>query len=50
MLTLSGRVELLFLLSFIAVWTCVVMSVRLVVCSLSVFLSMCLIVFCVFYA
>ena len=41
MLTLSGHVEL-FLLCFIAVWTCVVVSVMLVVCSLSVFLSMCL--------
>ena len=47
MLTLSGPVEL-FLLCFIATWTCVVVSVRLVVCSLSVFLSMCLFV-CVFY-
>ena len=37
--------ELLFLLCFIAAWTCVVVSVRLVVCSLSVFLSMCLLVF-----
>ena len=43
MLTLSGPVELLFLLCFIAAWTCVEMSVRLVVCSLSVFLSMCLV-------
>ena len=40
MLTLSGPVELLFLLCFIAIWTCVVVSVMLVVCSLSVFLSM----------
>ena len=47
MLTLSGPVELLFLLCFIAIWTCVVVSVRLVVCSLSVFLSMCLFVLCV---
>ena len=31
----------LFLLCFIAAWTCVVVSVMLVVCSLSVFLSMC---------
>ena len=46
MLTLSGPVELLFLLCFIATWTCVVVSVRLVVCSLSVFLSMCLFVLC----
>ena len=47
MLTLSGHVELLFLLCFIATWTCVVVSVMLVVCSLSVFLSMCLFVSCV---
>ena len=47
MLTLSGPVEL-FLLGFIADWTCVVVSVILVVCSLSVFLSMCLFFF-VFY-
>ena len=33
MLTLSGPVEL-FLFCFIAAWTCVVVSVRLVVCSL----------------
>ena len=46
MLTLSGPVELLVLLCFIAAWTCVVMSVMLVVCSLSVFLSMCLFVLC----
>ena len=32
---------------FIGAWTCGVMSVRLVVCSLSVFLSMCLFVLCV---
>ena len=32
---------------FIAAWTCVVVSVMLVVCSLSVFLSMCLFVLCV---
>ena len=36
MLTLSGPVELLFLLCFIAAWTCVVVSITLVVCSLSV--------------
>ena len=36
MLTLSGPVELLFLLCFIAAWTCVVVRVMLVVCSLSV--------------
>ena len=49
MLTLSGPVELLFLYCFIAAWPCVVVSVILVVCSLSVFLSMCLFVLCVFY-
>ena len=38
--------ELLFLLCFIAAWTCVVVSVRLVVCSLSVFLSMCVCFVC----
>ena len=47
MFTLSGPVELLFLLYFIAAWTCVVVSVMLVVGSLSVFLSMCLFVLCV---
>ena len=47
MLTLSGPVELLFLLCFNATWTCDVVSVMLVVCSLSVFLSMCLFVLCV---
>ena len=47
MSTLSGHVELLFLLCFIATWTCAVVSVMLVVCSLSVFLSMCLFVLCV---
>ena len=47
MLTLSSPVELLFLLCCIATWTCVVVSVVLVVCSLSVFLSMCLFVLCV---
>ena len=51
MLTLSGPVELLILLCFIVAWTCVVVSVvvsaMLVVCSFSVFLSMCL--FFVFY-
>ena len=41
MLTLSGPVEL-FLLCFIASWTCVV-----VVCSVCVFLSMCLFGLCV---
>ena len=45
MLTLSGHVELLFLLCFITAWNCVVVSVMLIVCSLSVFLSMCLFVF-----
>ena len=47
MLTLSGPVELLFFLCFIATWTCVVVSILLVGCSLSVFLSMCLFVLCV---
>ena len=41
MLTLSGPVELLFWLCFITTWTCVVVSIMLVVCSLGVFLSMC---------
>ena len=47
MLTLSGPVELLFLLCFIAAWTCVVVSVRLVVCSLSVpiYVSVCFVCF-----
>ena len=46
-LTLSGPVEL-FLLCFIATWTwTVVVSVMLVVCSLSVFISLCLFVLCV---
>ena len=43
MLTLSGTVAWLFLL-FIASWTCVVVSVIVVVCSLSVFLSKCMFV------
>ena len=47
MLTLSYPVELFALLCFIATWTCVVASVMLVVCSLSVFLSMSLFVLCV---
>ena len=47
MLTLLCPVEFLFLICFIAAWTCVVVSVMLVVCSLSVFLSMCLFVLCV---
>ena len=42
MLTLSGPVELFFFLCFITAWTCVVVRVMLVVCSLSVFLYMCL--------
>ena len=46
MLTLSGPVEL-FLHCFIAAWTCVVVSIMSVVCSLSAFLSMCLLVLCV---
>ena len=33
--------------AFFAAWTCVVVSVILVVCGLSVFLYMCLFVFCV---
>ena len=51
MLILSGHVELLLSLCFIAAWTCVVVSVILVVCSLCVFLSLCLLVFveCVWY-
>ena len=47
MLTLSVPVELLLLLCFIAAWTCVVVSVMLVVCSFNVFLSMCLFVLCI---
>ena len=47
MVTLSGLVALLFLLCFIATWTCAVVSGMLVVCSLSVFLSMCLFILCV---
>ena len=47
MLTLSGHMELFFWLCFIAAWTCVVVSVILVVYSLCVFLSMCLFVLCV---
>ena len=47
MLTLSGLVELLFFICFITAWTCVVVSVMLVVCSLSVFLSRCIFVLCV---
>ena len=39
--------ELLFLLCFIAAWTYIVMSIMLVVCSLNVFLSICLFVLCV---
>ena len=46
MLTLSGPVELLFLLCLISTWTCVVVSVILVVCSLWVFLYICLFVLC----
>ena len=46
MLTLLDPVELLFLLCFIASWTCVVVSVMLVGCNFSVFLSMCLFVLC----
>ena len=47
MLTFSSFVELLFLLCFIATWTCVVVSVMLVVCNFRVFLFMCLFVLCV---
>ena len=47
MLTLSGHVELLFLLCFIATWTCIVVSDVLVFCLFSVFQSMCLFVLCV---
>ena len=47
MLTLSSPLELLFLFCFSAAWTCVVLSVLWVVCSLSVFLSMCLFALCV---
>ena len=46
MLTVSCPVELLFLLCLIATWTCVVVSVILFVCSLCVFLFMCLFVLC----
>ena len=49
MLTLSGTVELLFLLCFLDAWTCVVVSVMLVVCSLSVCLCSELFVECVSY-
>ena len=48
MLTSLGPVvELLLVLCFIATWTCVVVSGMLVVCSLSVFMSMCLFALCV---
>ena len=49
MLTLSGPVELLCLLCFIAAWNCVVVSVMLVVCSLSVLLYICMFVFYVLW-
>ena len=45
MLTIACPVKLLFLLCSIASWTCVVVSVIVVVCGLCVFLSMCLFVF-----
>ena len=45
-LTLLGPVELLFLLCFSAAWTCVGVSVILVVSSLCVFLFMCMFVLC----
>ena len=41
MLTLSGPMELFFSL-FIVTWTCVVVSVMLVVCSLFCFVCLCL--------
>ena len=49
MLTLSVHVELLFLLCFIVTWTCAVVSVMLVVCSLEcdpVYASVVLCVLC----
>ena len=46
MLTLSGPVDLLFLLCFIAAWTGAVVSVMLVVCSMNAFPSMCPLVLC----
>ena len=47
MLTLSDTVELLFLLCFIASWTCVVVSIIMDVCSLCGFSYMRLFVLCV---
>ena len=47
MCTLSSPVEWLFWLGFIASKTCVVVNVIVVVCSLCVFLTVCLFVFCV---
>ena len=47
MLTLLGHVQ--FLLCFIVSWTCFVVSFIVVVCSLCVFLPMCLFVKCVRY-
>ena len=47
MLTLSGHLELLFCLFIIVAWTCVVLSVIVVVCNVCVFISMCLFVLCV---
>ena len=44
MLILSGPVELLFLLCFIAFWTSVVENVITLVCIWCVFLSICLFV------
>ena len=50
MLTLSGLVELLFLLCFIPSLTCVVVSVIVVVCSLGIFLYIiCVCLCCVLY-
>ena len=47
MFNLSGPCELLFLLCYIASWTCVVMSVMLYPCSLCVALLVYLFVLCV---
>ena len=47
MLTLSGC-GVVVLLSFISDWTCVVVSVILIVCSLNVPLYMCMFVLCVY--
>ena len=47
MLTISGPGEMLFLLCFLAAWTCVVVSVMLIVCRLRVFLYIFLFLLCV---